>query len=120
MSRIEELYSDLDAGVAALERVRTGLKRYKASGPQGGGSGKLFQTREEDGAAGLPEGWRWVTIEDLASPEKGSIQSGPFGSQLLHSEFQMQGILAIGIDNVQDGMFSLGRQHNISLASSSN
>lgn len=31
VNRIEELFSDLDAGVAALERVRAGLKRYKAS-----------------------------------------------------------------------------------------
>jgi len=31
----------------------------------------------------------------------------------VHSEFVDTGILAIGIDNVLDGMFSLGRQHRI-------
>jgi type I restriction enzyme S subunit len=31
VSRIEELFSDLDAGVAALEKVQVGLKRYRAS-----------------------------------------------------------------------------------------
>jgi len=34
---------------------------------------------------------------------------------LLHSEFQESGVLAIGIDNVSDGSFSLGRKHRISI-----
>jgi len=52
----------------------------------------------------LPEGWVWATIEQLASEEPRSIQSGPFGSNLLHSEFQDTGVLAIGIDNVLEGL----------------
>ncbi len=41
VSRIEELFSDLDAGVAALERVRAGLRRYKASVLKAAVSGRL-------------------------------------------------------------------------------
>jgi type I restriction enzyme S subunit len=33
---------------------------------------------------------------------------------LLHSEFQREGVLVIGIDNVQDGAFSSGSQNRIS------
>jgi type I restriction enzyme S subunit len=62
----------------------------------------------------LPEGWVWATVEQLASSEPRSIQSGPFGSTLLHSEFQDSGVLAIGIDNVLEGQFSMGKQHRIS------
>jgi type I restriction enzyme S subunit len=62
----------------------------------------------------LPEGWVWATVEQLASPGPRSIQSGPFGSNLLHSEFQDTGILAMGIDNVLEGRFSMGKQHRIS------
>jgi type I restriction enzyme S subunit len=62
----------------------------------------------------LPEGWCWASVEQLASPIPRSLQSGPFGSSLLHSEFQETGVLAIGIDNVEDGRFSMGRQHRIS------
>jgi len=62
----------------------------------------------------VPAGWCWASIEQLASREPRSIQSGPFGSNLLHSEFQETGILAIGIDNVLDGKFSLGSQNRIS------
>jgi type I restriction enzyme S subunit len=62
----------------------------------------------------LPEGWCWATIEQLASDQPRSIQSGPFGSNLLHSEFQTEGKLVVGIDNVQDGYFSMGSQNRIS------
>ena len=62
----------------------------------------------------LPEEWCWATVEQLALSQPRSIQSGPFGSALLHSEFQETGILAIGIDNVLEGVFSMGRQHRIS------
>ncbi len=62
----------------------------------------------------LPEGWTWASVEQLASPAPRSIQSGPFGSNLRHSEFQDTGILAIGIDNVVEGTFSYGKRHRIS------
>jgi len=62
----------------------------------------------------LPQGWCWTTVEQLASQEPRSIQSGPFGSSLLHSEFTEEGKLVIGIDNVQDGYFSMGVEHRIS------
>lgn len=64
----------------------------------------------------LPEGWIWASVDQLASGESGAIQSGPFGSQLLHSEFVEKGVLAIGIDNVLDGVFSMGCQHRITPA----
>lgn len=62
----------------------------------------------------LPEGWCWATVEQLASPEPRSIQSGPFGSSLRHSEFTESGKLVVGIDNVQDGHFSMGSENRIS------
>lgn len=65
------------------------------------------------GPTDLPRGWAWTSVDQLATGEPGAIQSGPFGSQLRHSEFVKRGILAIGIDNVLDGRFSMGRQHRI-------
>ncbi|XXT19211.1 restriction endonuclease subunit S [Sorangium sp. So ce429] len=62
----------------------------------------------------LPEGWVWTSVEELAADAPRSIQSGPFGSSLLHSEFHKSGTLAIGIDNVLNGKFSVGRQNRIS------
>jgi len=168
VEKIEELFSDLDAGVAALERAKANLKRYRAAVLKAAVEGKLtaawraehpdvepaskllvrilaarrrnweadqlakFATAnkpppknwhakyaepappDRTNLPELPISWCWATIEQLASPEPRSIQSGPFGSNLLHSEFQEQGILAIGIDNVLDGRFSLGSDHRIS------
>jgi type I restriction enzyme S subunit len=41
VAKIEELFSDLDAGVAALQRVRANLKRYRASVLKAAVEGKL-------------------------------------------------------------------------------
>jgi type I restriction enzyme S subunit len=62
----------------------------------------------------LPESWSWITIDQLASDEPRSIQSGPFGSNLMHSEFQDTGKLVIGIDNVREGFFSMASENRIS------
>lgn len=68
------------------------------------------------GLPDLPAGWCWASVEQLASSRPRSIQSGPFGSNLLHSEFQSSGRLVVGIDNVQDGYFSMGSENRISEA----
>ncbi|MFA5837732.1 MAG: restriction endonuclease subunit S [Bellilinea sp.] len=89
-SKIEELFTQLDAGMAALKRVQAGLKRYKASVLKAAVDGKLVpqdpsdepaaemlrkigkKPMEGEGLAPLPEGWCWVTVDDLAK----SIQYG--------------------------------------------
>lgn len=94
------------------------LKRLLAAGkpPKDDGWKKRYpepKLARTNGLAELPRGWVWTSVDQLATGEPGAIQSGPFGSQLLHSEFVKKGILAIGIDNVLDGSFSMGREHRI-------
>lgn len=113
VAEIEKQLSRLDDAVANLKRVKANLKRQRTSVLQAVTSGRLSG---EDQAAPRQEAWRWFTIEELASAAPRSIQSGPFGSNLRHSEFQPQGKLVIGIDNVRDGEFSIGSNHRISEA----
>jgi type I restriction enzyme S subunit len=94
------------------------LKRLQAAGklPKDDKWKKLYPepklAKTSDLGATL-RGWVWTSVDQLATGEPGAIQSGPFGSQLLHSEFVNKGMLAIGIDNVLDGVFSMGREHRI-------
>jgi len=92
---------------------------WRETNPDTENAGRLFKLIKSKGfdtdklLPELPTGWKWVVIDDLASDQPRSIQSGPFGSNLLHSEFQSIGVLAIGIDNVLNGHFSIGKGHRI-------
>lgn len=53
--------------------------------------------------------WDSLKIEEFVENRKGSMRSGPFGSDLLHSEFIDSGIFVLGIDNVVNNKFEWAR-----------
>lgn len=179
VAKIEELFSELDNGVAALKTARERLKVYRQAVLKHAFEGKLtakwreenadklespeqllariqherearYQEQLEDWQAAvkeweangkkgkkpskprenqydikldeddrqklpwLPDSWMWLPLNELISGIPRAMQSGPFGSNLKHSEFTTSGILVIGIDNVKDGYFTIGSENRIS------
>lgn len=114
VAKIEELFTQLEAGTAALERVQAGLKRYKASVLKAAVEGKLgiqndeFRT-QDDGQ--LPAGWKWSTVAELAADEPYSITDGPFGSKLKTEHYTDSGPRVIRLQNIGDGEFRDEKSH---------
>lgn len=117
VNRIEAKRGSAVRHVAAARAV---VERFRLAVLDAACAGRLTADwRAERGlvdGSDLPASWTHETVESLAADVPRAIQSGPFGSNLLHSEFQPTGKLVVGIDNVLDGRFSTGSQHRISQA----
>ena len=124
VAKVEALLGEVNAARGKLAKVPVILRRFRQSVLAAACDGRLTEewrndrgltpSVSDDETGSGPIGWTSTTVENVASKQAGSIQSGPFGSHLHHAEFQETGVLAVGIDNVTQGGFRLGRQHRIS------
>jgi type I restriction enzyme S subunit len=107
VSRIEELFSDLEAGVAALERVRAGLRRYKASVLKAAVEGKLVKGESGMGEGELPERWSRATVGEIAAKVTDGTHKTP--------KYVDEGVPFISVNNISlDGVIDFSNCRYIS------
>jgi type I restriction enzyme S subunit len=69
VSRIEELFSELENGKKQLQTAQQQLKVYRQSLLKWAFEGKLTNKNVKDGE--LPEGWKWLKIFDISNVVRG-------------------------------------------------
>jgi len=102
VAKIEALFSQLDAGVAALRRIQAALKRYKASVLKAACEGRLVPQDPTDEPAeallrrlgkaplvdddlpALPEGWCWVRVGDITAPVEKVLPQNKYSDQFIY------------------------------------
>jgi type I restriction enzyme S subunit len=130
VAKIEELFTDLDAGVAALQRAQAGLKRYKASVLKAACEGRLVPQDPSDEPAAemlhrlgkqplagddlppLPPGWCWVKLCEIAKRITDGTHQPP--------KFELAGIPFLFVKHIVSGKISFSDTKFISHATYKN
>ncbi len=106
VSKIEELFSELDKGIENLRLAQQQLKTYRQSVLKWAFEGKLTNENVKEGE--LPKGWKNVSITELAEKNKHALKAGPFGSSLKKEFYVEKGYKIYGQEQVISGDAFLG------------
>ena len=68
VSKIEELFSELDKGISELKTAQQQLKTYRQSVLKSAFEGKLTNENVKNGE--LPDGWQWKTFNEIIEISK--------------------------------------------------
>lgn len=68
VSKIEELFSELDKGIEELKTAQQQLKVYRQAVLKWAFEGRLMNEDVKDGE--LPEGWKWITLGEICDPKR--------------------------------------------------
>lgn len=97
VARIEDLFSQLDAGVETLKKTKAQLAVYRQAVLKEAFEGRLTQAfREENG---LPD-WKTISITQAIVQRKNALKAGPFGSALKKECYVPSGYKVYGQEQV--------------------
>lgn len=82
----------LTATDTCMQKTKTLIEKYDVLSK--GLFFKMFNHKQA-----LAGNWNKASFKELVNNKKGAMRTGPFGSDLLHSEFVSDGIPVLGIDN---------------------
>lgn len=109
VSKIEELFSELDKGIEDLKTAQQQLKIYRQSVLKWAFEGKLTNEKVKDGE--LPKGWKITKITDIVENNKHSLKAGPFGSSLKKEFYVKEGYKIYGQEQVINNNAFIGEYY---------
>ncbi len=103
VTKIEELFSRLDAGLSSLAKAQVLLKRSRKSVLKSAFEGthvnrkfaEVDQNRDFDKHPAFPSDWKETTFDELKASSKGALVAGPFGSNIGKRFFVDRGVPVI-------------------------
>ena len=97
VARIEELFSQLDAGVDTLKKTKAQLTVYRQAVLK-----EAFDSAEKD--------CKMLPIADILTKTRKGMSTGPFGTMIKKSDHKTSGVPMLGIENIGRGQFVDGNK----------
>lgn len=97
VSRIEELFSQLDAGVETLKKTKAQLAVYRQAVLK-----EAFNSAEVD--------CKMLPIAEILTKTRKGMSTGPFGTMIKKSDHKATGVPMLGIENIGRGQFVDGNK----------
>jgi type I restriction enzyme S subunit len=112
VSKIEELFSELDKGIEDLKTAQQQLKTYRQSVLKWAFEGKLTNENVKDGE--LPKGWEILKIKDICEIKGGKNQSKVINPNGKYPIYGSSGIFGYADEYICDENTTIvGRKGNI-------
>lgn len=97
VARIEELFSQLDAGVETLKKTKAQLAVYRQAVLK-----EAFDSAMKD--------CKMLPIAEILSKTRKGMSTGPFGTMIKKSDHKASGVPMLGIENIGRGQFVDGNK----------
>ena len=97
VARIEELFSQLDAGVETLKKTKAQLAVYRQAVLK-----EAFNSAEVD--------CKMLSIAEILTKTRKGMSTGPFGTMIKKSDHKTTGVPMLGIENIGRGQFVDGNK----------